>query len=282
MKPMKHSQARLGLLALVALVAITSGCGYINSLRAKNELNKVAQSYKEKKFAEAERHAKRALELDPDNENAPVFIARTIHAQYRKGVDTPENVAKANEAIDAYKQIAAKDPNNDEAFTAVTVLLGSLGKPDEQTAWVQQRADNAAVNPNKRADALAFLASKDWECSNQVTDSKANQQDVAKPDGKVVIQYVKPKDAADYDKAVRCMTAGLEKAEKAISYDNDNEKAWSQKYNLLLEAKKLAQMEENQGKAEQLAKQAEEALKRTQELYERKKAAQPAPSPAAG
>jgi len=281
MKPMKLSQARLGLLALVALVVTTSGCGYINSLRAKNELNKVAQNYKEKKFAEAEKHAKRALELDPDNENAPVFIARTIHAQYRKGVDTPENVAKANEAIEAYKQIAAKDPNNDEAFTAVTVLLGSLGKPDEQTAWVQQRADNAAVSPNKRADALAFLASKDWECSNQVTDSKANQQNVEK-DGKVIIQYVKPKDAAEYDKAVRCMTGGLEKAEKAISFDNDNEKAWSQKYNLLLEAKKLAQMDENTGKAEQLAKQAEEALKRTQELYERKKAAQPAQSPAAG
>ncbi len=279
---MKLSQARLGLLALVALVATTSGCGYINSLRAKNELNKVAQNYKEKKFAEAEKHAKRALELDPDNENAPVFIARTIHAQYRKGVDTPENVAKANEAIAAYKQIAAKDPNNDEAFTAVTVLLGSLGKPDEQTAWVQQRADNGSVSPNKRADALAFLASKDWECSNQVTDSKANQQNVTKPDGGVIIQYIKPKDTAEYDKAVRCMTGGLEKAEKAIGYDNDNEKAWSQKYNLLLEAKKLAQMEENTGKAEQLAKQAEEALKRTQELYERKKAAQPTPPPAAG
>jgi len=281
MKPMKLSQARLGLLALVALVATTSGCGYINSLRAKNELNKVAQNYKEKKFAEAEKHAKRALELDPENENAPVFIARTIHAQYRKGVDTPENIAKANEAIEAYKQIAAKDPNNDEAFTAVTVLLGSLGKPDEQTAWVQQRADNGAVSPPKRADALAFLASKDWECSNQVTDSKANQQIVTKDD-KTIIQYIKPKDAAEYDKAVRCMTGGLEKAEKAISYDNDNEKAWSQKYNLLLEAKKLAQMDENTGKAEQLAKQAEEALKRTQELYERKKAAQPAQSPAAG
>jgi len=279
---MKLSQARLGLLALVALAASTSGCGYINSLRAKNELNKVAQSYKEKKFAEAEKHAKRALELDPSNENAPVFIARTIHAQYRKGVDTPENVAKANEAVEAYKQLAAKDPNNDEAFTAVTVLLGSLGKPDEQTAWVQQRADNAAVSPGKRADALAFLASKDWECSNQVTDNRANQQNVDKGDGKVVIQYVKPKEGGEYDKAVRCMTGGLEKAEKAISLDNDNEKAWSQKYNLLLEAKKLAQMDENTDKAEKLAKQAEEALKRTQELYERKKAAQPAQSPAAG
>jgi tetratricopeptide (TPR) repeat protein len=275
---MKLSQARIGLLAIVVLVS-ASGCGYINGLRAKNELNKVAQSYKEKKFAEAEMHAKRALELDPANENAPVFIARTIHAQYRKGVDTPENVAKANEAIQAYRDISKKDPNNDEAFTAVTVLLGSLNKPDEQRQWVEERANNGNVEPKKRADALAFLASKDWECSNQVTDAPSNQQKVEKGTT-VVIVYVKPKDAAEYDKAVRCMTVGLEKAENAIKLDNDNEKAWSQKYNLLLEAKKLAQMDEKADKAQELAKQAEEALKRTQELYEKKKATQPPPAAA--
>jgi tetratricopeptide (TPR) repeat protein len=276
---MKLSQARIGLLAIVVLVS-ASGCSYINGLRAKNELNKVAQSYKEKKFAEAEMHAKRALELDPENENAPVFIARTIHAQYRKGVETPENIAKANEAIQAYRDISKKDPNNDEAFTAVTVLLGSLNKPDEQRQWVEERAGNGNVEPKKRADALAFLASKDWECSNQVTDAPSNQQKVEKGTT-VVIVYVKPKDAAEYEKAVRCMTVGLEKAENAIKLDNDNEKAWSQKYNLLLEAKKLAQMDEKADKAQELAKQAEEALKRTQELYEKKKAAQP-PPPAAG
>ncbi|HUQ33506.1 MAG TPA: hypothetical protein VM095_15395 [Pyrinomonadaceae bacterium] len=276
---MKLSQARIGLLAIVVLVS-ASGCSYINGLRAKNELNKVAQSYKEKKFAEAEMHAKRALELDPGNENAPVFIARTIHAQYRKGVETPENIAKANEAIQAYRDISKKDPNNDEAFTAVTVLLGSLNKPDEQRQWVEERAGNGNVEPKKRADALAFLASKDWECSNQVTDAPSNQQKVEKGTT-VVIVYVKPKDTAEYEKAVRCMTVGLEKAENAIKLDNDNEKAWSQKYNLLLEAKKLAQMDEKTDKAQELAKQAEEALKRTQELYEKKKAAQP-PPPAAG
>jgi tetratricopeptide (TPR) repeat protein len=276
---MKLSQARIGILVLIALVS-ASGCGFINSLRSKNELNKVAQSYKEKKFAEAEMHAKKALELDPSNENAPVFIARAIHAQYRKGVDSTENVAKANEAIQAYKEIAKKDPNNDEAFTAVTVLLGSLNKSDEQGQWVEERANNGSVEPKKRADAMAFLASKDWECSNQVTDSPSNQQKVEKGTS-VVLVYIKPKDTAEYDKAVRCMTVGLEKAENAIKLDNENEKAWSQKYNLLLEAKKLAQMDENTTKAQEIAKQAEEALKRTQELYEKKKAAQPPPPPAA-
>ncbi|HKR00797.1 MAG TPA: hypothetical protein VJT09_08990 [Pyrinomonadaceae bacterium] len=275
---MKLSHVRIGLLVLVAL-AMTSGCGYINRIRAKSELNEVAKNYKEKNFAEAEKHAKRALELDPDNENAPLFIARTIHAQYRKGLDTPENVAKANDAIQAYREIAKKDPNNDEAFTAVTVLLGSLGKPDEQRQWVEERASNGAVDPTKRADALAFLASKDWECSYQVTENKANQQPTEK-DGKVIIVFNKPKDQAEYDKAVRCMTGGLEKAANAIKLDDQNEKAWSQRYNLLLEAKKLSQMDNKMDQAGDYAKQAEEALKRTQELNEKKKAQQPPPAAA--
>lgn len=273
---MKLSQVKIGLLILIAL-ASTSGCGYINRIRAKSALNEVAKNYKEKKFAEAEKHAKRALELDPDNENAPLFIARTIHAQYRKGVDTEANVAKANEAINAYREIAKKDPNNDEAFTAVTVLLGNLGKPDEQRQWVEERGNNGAVDPTKRADALAFLASKDWECSYQVTENRANQQNVEK-DGKVVVVFNKPKDTAEYDKAVRCMTGGLEKAANAIKLDDQNEKAWSQRYNLLLEAKKLAQMDGKMDQATDYAKQAEEALKRTQELNERKKAQQPPPA----
>ncbi|HYJ45333.1 MAG TPA: hypothetical protein VEV81_01880 [Pyrinomonadaceae bacterium] len=242
-------------------------------------MNEVARNYKEKKFAEAEQHAKRALELDPDNESAPLFIARTIHAQFRRGDTSEANLAKANEAIEAYKKIAEKDPNNDEAFSAVTVLLGQLDKPDEQVKWVEQRANNEKVSADRRSDAYAFLASKDWDCSFKVTDDRANKQTVEK-NGVPVIQFIKPKDPGVYDGAVRCMTAGLEKTEKALSLNNDNEKAWGQKYNLLLEAKKLAQMSEDTAKAAEYAKQAEQAAQRTKELNDKKKAAQ-TPQPAA-
>jgi len=277
---MKLSRTGLVLLAAVAIIS-ASGCGYINRIRAKSELNEVARNYKEKKFAEAEQHAKRALELDPDNESAPLFIARTIHAQFRRGDPSDANMAKANEAIDAYKRIADKDPNSDEAFSAVTVLLGQLDKPDEQVKWVEQRANNDKVSPDRRSDAYAFLASKDWDCSFKVTDDRANKQTVEK-NGIPVIQYVKPKDPGVYDGAVRCMTSGLEKVEKALSLNNDNEKAWGQKYNLLLEAKKLAQMSEDTAKATEYAKQAEQAAQRTKELNDKKKAAQTPPPAAAG
>jgi hypothetical protein len=100
---MKLSQARFAIV-LAVLVVSSSGCGVINRIRAKNELNEAARSYRESHFDEAEQHSRRALELDPGNKTAPLFIARTIHAQYRTGVTTPENLAKANEAIAAYKK----------------------------------------------------------------------------------------------------------------------------------------------------------------------------------
>ena len=91
---MKLSQARIAI-ALAILVVTTSGCGVVNRIRAKNELNEAARAYREGHFAEAEQHSRKALELDPDSKTAPLFIARTIHAQYRPGVQTPENIAKA-------------------------------------------------------------------------------------------------------------------------------------------------------------------------------------------
>jgi tetratricopeptide (TPR) repeat protein len=274
---MKLSHAGIGIFLLAILVA-ASGCGYINGIRAKSQLNEAVSAYKDKKYDEAEKYTRKALELDPTNENAPLILAVTLQTQYRRGDTSEPNVKRAQEAIDLYKQVEAKDPNNDQAFTAVTILLGYLNKPDEQRAWLEKRANDAAVSATRRSDAYAFLANKDWECSIEITDK--NKQNVSKPDGSVTIQYKKPQDAGEYDKALKCMTHGLEMAETAISMNADSETAWGQKYNLLREAAKLAKMDENEDKASQYEKQALEALKRTQDLHERNKATETPEQPA--
>src|SRR5918993_3208139 len=107
---MKLAKTRIAILlaVLVAtgfLVVTSSGCGVINRIRSKNELNEAARAYREGRFPQAEQHSRRAAELDPNNKTAPMFIARTIHAQYRPGVQSPENLAKANEAIEAYQRL---------------------------------------------------------------------------------------------------------------------------------------------------------------------------------
>src|SRR6476646_11850931 len=161
---MKLAQTRIALVVAV-LVATTSGCGVVNRIRAKNQLNEAARSYREGKFPEAEQHSREAAELDPDNPTAPMFIARTIHAQYRPGVQTPENLAKANEAIEAYQKILQANPKSEEAYKAIAYLYGAIKADDKLRQWISARAANESAPPEKRAEAFIVLASKDWDCS---------------------------------------------------------------------------------------------------------------------
>src|SRR5438045_7272307 len=114
---MRLFRSRIGATAILGLfVATSTGCSLINKVRAKNELNETAKAYKAGQFDVAEQHAKRALYLDPGNPTAPIFIARVIHQQYKPGVDQPDNVQRAKDAIEAYQRVLQQDPNNEEAY----------------------------------------------------------------------------------------------------------------------------------------------------------------------
>ena len=166
---MKLSQTRI-VIVLAILVATSSGCGVINRIRSKNQLNEAARAYREGRFPEAEQHSREAAALDPDNKTAPMFIARTIHAQYRPGVQSPENIAKAQQAIEAYQKILDKNPQDEEAYKAIAYLYGAIKEEDKLRQWITQRAASDATEPVKRAEAYVVLASKDWDCSFKITE----------------------------------------------------------------------------------------------------------------
>lgn len=262
---MKLSQTRIAIV-LAILVVTASGCGLINRVRAKNQLNEAAQAYHDGHFEEAEQHSRRALELDPNSKSAPLFIARTIHAQFRPGVQAPENIAKANEAIQAYQKILERDPKNDEAFKAIAYLYGAIKDDEKLRAWLSARANDASIEPDKRAEAYTILASKDWDCSFKITELPSNKSTTLQPGNRAVVSYKKPAQQKDFDTAQACVKRGLEEIENAIKLDPNNESAWSYKTNLLIEASKLAEMEGNMDQKAQLDKQREEAQKRTSAL----------------
>lgn len=269
---MKLAQTRiafllLAILVIAGLVATSSGCGVVNRIRSKNQLNEAARAYREGKFVEAEQYSRRAAELDPNNKTAPMFIARTIHAQYRPGVQQPDNIAKAQQAIEAYQKILERNPSDDEAYKAIAYLYGAIKDNDKLKQWITARATNEATDPPKRAEAYVVLASKDWECSFQITELPGNKVTTVDPaNNKATISYRKPKDQKDFDQAQMCVRQGLAEAENAIKFDPNNESAWSYKTNLLLEASKLAEMDGQTEQKAQFKKDYEAALKRTTEL----------------
>lgn len=265
---MKLSQTRIAIIiGMAILVATSSGCGVINRIRAKNQLNEAAKAYREGHFPEAEQHSRRAAELDPDNKTAPMFIARTIHAQYRPGVQSPENIAKAQEAINAYQQLLANNPQDEEAYKAIAYLYEATKQDDKLRQWITSRAASDSTAPEKRAEAYVVLASKDWDCSFKITELPTNKTTTIDPtNNKATVSYKKPKDQKDFDQAQMCVKQGLTEAENAIKFDPNNESAWSYKTNLLLEASKLAEMDGKPDQKAQYQKDYEAALKRTTEL----------------
>jgi hypothetical protein len=263
---MKLSQTRI-VMVLAILVATNSGCGVINRIRAKNQLNEAARAYREARFEVAEQHSREAARLDPENKTAPMFIARTIHAQYRPGVQTPDNVAKAQKAIEAYQQLLARNPKDEESYKAIAYLYGAIKEEAKLRQWIADRAANESAEPTQRAEAYIVLASKDWDCSFKITELPTNKTTIVDPtNNKATITYKKPQDPKDFESAQKCVTLGLAEAESAIKFDPNNESAWSYKTNLLLEASKLAEMDgKTEAKAE-YTKQYDVALKRTTEL----------------
>ena len=262
---MKLSQTRVAI-ALAILVVSTSGCSLVNRIRAKNQLNEAARAYHEGHFEEAEQYSRRAAELDPNSKTAPLFIARTIHAQYRPGVQAADNLAKAQEAIQAYQTILERDPKNEEAYKAIAYLYGATKDDDKLRSWISARATDTATPPEKRAEAYIVLASKDWDCSFKMTELPTNKSTALEAGNRAKITYKKPQNQKDFDSAQACVKRGLEEAENAIKFDPNNESAWSYKTNLLIEASKLAEMDGKADEKAQFDKQREEAQKRTTEL----------------
>ena len=243
-------------------------------LQAKKELRDAAASYREGNFADAQSHSEKALALDPANKEAPFFIARTLHAQYKPGITDQANVAKAHETVAAYQRILAQFPDNDEAYKAIAYLYGSLKEEQVLRDWISMRASDVSVDPAKRAEAYIVLASKDWDCSYKITELPSNKS--SEVNGKkLTLKYIKPADQSEFEKAKQCARSGLQMAEMAIALTPDDESAWSYKTNLLLEMSKLAEMANDEGEKATLIKDYEEALRQTTVLSERHKKQQP-------
>jgi tetratricopeptide (TPR) repeat protein len=133
-------QARLvAVLAVAAALLGTAGC---KKLQARDELNKGVQAYKNANYEQAIEHFKTAVGLDDDLKVAKLYLATAYRSQYVPGVDTPDNIAMAKQALDGYHEILEKDPTD----------IGSI----KGTAWLymQMKKWNDARDYYSRAIKL--------------------------------------------------------------------------------------------------------------------------------
>ena len=68
------------------------GC---NKLKARDQLNKGVESYKNNHYEQAIDHFQKAVQLDPGLINARMYLATAFVSQYIPGVDSPDNLRTA-------------------------------------------------------------------------------------------------------------------------------------------------------------------------------------------
>ncbi|MBV9210704.1 MAG: hypothetical protein JOZ52_08755, partial [Acidobacteria bacterium] len=238
----------------------------------KAEMRKAQDAYDEDKFEEAVAHARKASDLDPTNKDVLLFIGRTIERQYRHIEDAAEKANKAREAIIVYQRVVLEDPNNDEAFEAVTSLYSDLKEKELARSWLMQRAINSLVSVANRADAYLMLSLMEKDCASDVVErvtdklyvAETNETDPARIDAET---------AAELDRGQQCASRGLQMVEAAIALTPESDFAWARKVELLSHTARLYELAGDDARGEQYRAQAEEGSGRQQEFEAKRKEA---------
>ena len=273
---MKRLLRKLSLAAVVVVFGASTfafgQAGAVTSPKSREEVNKVraemdagSRQYREGNFAKAEEHFRKALELDPEHKNAPLFLARAIQEQFKPGDAGAENLAKGEEAVEAYRRILAKQQANEDAFNSIISLYRAMRNEEKARETLLERAGDASLPVGKRAGIYSRLTGEDWQCSYNVTEQKDNKETDQQPD-KVIVKYKMPADSNEFYKARQCVTRGLEVAEQWLQLTPQNAQAWSYKANLLRESSKLAEMEGDASQREAAEGQYKDALAEQQRL----------------
>ena len=152
---MKTLHKGLILLAVACLLLLATGC---NKLKARDQLNKGVQAYKNTKYEQAIDHFQEAVRLDPALINARLYLATAYAQQYIPGADTPDNNRMAELAIDQYKQVLQVDPKNINSIKGIAYLYLQMKKFDQAKEYYKKAS---AVDPND-PEPYYSVAVIDW------------------------------------------------------------------------------------------------------------------------
>ncbi len=136
---------KLGLvLAVAGTMILATSC---EKLKARDELNKGVQSYKNAQYPQAVEHFKTAVDLDPGFPTARLYLATAYMMQYIPGADSPDNLQMAKAAHDQFQKVLEQDPKNSVAIASIASLYFNQKKLDDAKQWYEKLI---AVDPNNK------------------------------------------------------------------------------------------------------------------------------------
>jgi tetratricopeptide (TPR) repeat protein len=141
--------------ALVILVGTATGC---DKLKSRDQINKGVAAFKNAKYEEAVNNFQTAVKLDPESDNAKLYLATSYAYQVVPNLMTPENLALAQKAADGFNTVLAKDPNDLTALKQIASIDRNIQKFDAAKEYEKKVIAIAPTDP----EAYYTVGFVDW------------------------------------------------------------------------------------------------------------------------
>src|SRR5262249_21391967 len=209
-KKMNKGARLVTVLAVVAALLSAAGC---NKLKARDQLNKGVLAYKANKPEVAINHFRNAVGLDDDLKVAKLYLAMTYTMQYVPGVETPENIAMAQQAIDEYQRVLQSDPQSVNSLKGIAYLYREMGKFDQARDYYKKAT---AIDPNDPENYYSLgviswtQAYKDAGELKSKAEMKLEDELKAPKDSKLCEQ-LRTRDGAVVDEGLKMLQAAVDR-----------------------------------------------------------------------
>jgi Tetratricopeptide repeat len=260
-------------LALFVLALAATGC---NKLKARDLLNKGVSAFKNGQSDAAIEYFKQAKEADPALLNARLYLATAYASLYIPGAPSKENQTRGEQAVQEFKDVLEKDPNNISAIDGIGSILYNMGsqpfdpkKFEESKSYHQKHIQLRPQDP----EPYYWIGVIDWLLANRTNlelraaynrdhTRKQVREDEAMPSA-VRSEYVA--------KSAALVAEGTESLQKALQIKPDYDDAMAY-LNLLYRRK--ADMVDSADERASLIRQADDLLDKIK-VIKQQRAAQP-------
>jgi TonB family protein len=146
---------------LLALLLVAGPLLAQEPMDARGWLNRGATEFKSGNYAQAAADFQRALDGDPSNVTAHLYLGTAWMQQYIPGADSPDNRAAAASAQREFLKVLELDPRDEIAMAYLGSLNLNQKKWDESEAWYKKVV---AVNPGNAVAwySMGFIAWSRW------------------------------------------------------------------------------------------------------------------------
>ena len=215
----------LKLLTLAAVVlALFSSVG-CDKLKARDQLNKGVKAYKDNHYEQAITHFQNAVNLDPALINARMYLATAYVSQFIPGIDSPENLRTAQQAIDEYQKVIDANPSRDQKVNSakgIAYLYLNEKKWDDAKKYYRMASE---LDPND-AEPYYSVGVIDWSQSYQPRMEERSKLGM-KPDEHLSAKNKDQKKLCEELKAKNgpAIQEGIDTLDKAIKLRDDYDDA---------------------------------------------------------